>query len=385
MVTGTGVICHAGLNLEETMKTLYAGRRSPAPPKRTKTSLEEAFPVFETEDFPLDRTLTRTNNLLIRALDEAMQQARVVEETWQNRRVGVAIGTTVGCTLNNEPFYRDFKAGKKPDITAVTRFLRSNPASFLSNEYSLTGPVATVANACSSGTDAIGLAKSWIERGLCDTAIAGGSDELSRITYLGFISLMNTSRKPCMPFDKNRTGLNLGEGAGILILEREDLAVRRQAEPRGFICGYASAADAYHPTAPHPEGRGLKTAILAALQDAGITPADIGFINAHGTSTVDNDRVEGRVLAELFSNRVPVVSTKAYTGHTLGAAGGVEAVFTIQALLDQRLPATLGFNTADTECGIIPTSRNTEVSAAFAMSTSLAFGGNNAVLIAGRC
>jgi 3-oxoacyl-[acyl-carrier-protein] synthase-1/3-oxoacyl-[acyl-carrier-protein] synthase II len=385
MVTGTGVVCSAGLTVEEAMKSLYSGRRNPAPPGRIKTSLQESFPVFETEDFPLDRNLTRTNNLLVKALDEAMQQACIDTQTWRNRSVGVAIGTTVGCTLNNEPFYRDFKAGKKPGITPVARFLESNPAAFISKKFSLTGPVATVANACSSGTDAIGLAKSWIEQGLCDTAIAGGSDELSRITYLGFISLMNTSRKPCMPFDMDRSGLNLGEGAGVLILEKEDFAGRRNAPGLGFIAGYASAADAYHPTAPHPEGRGLKRAIRASLQDAGITSADIGFINAHGTSTVDNDRVEGRVIAELFSGSVPVVSTKAYTGHTLGAAGGVEAVFTIQALLDQKLPATPGFKTVDPECRITPTTQNIQVNTSYAMSNSLAFGGNNAVLIAGRC
>jgi 3-oxoacyl-(acyl-carrier-protein) synthase len=239
----------------------------------------------------------------------------------------------------------------------------------------------TVANACSSGADALGLAKGWIEAGLCDLAIAGGADELTRITYIGFAHLLITSAAPCRPFDKSRSGLNLGEGAGIVVLESEEALRRRGGHALAWLAGYGTCNDAHHPTAPHPEGVGLRRAIETALRDAGIAPSDVGVINAHGTSTLDNDRVEGRVLSDIFGAEVPAVSTKAHTGHTLGAAGGIEAVLSVQSLLDGTVPATVGHETPDPECGLRPTTRRTEHTARWALSDSLAFGGGNCALI----
>lgn len=381
--TGLGCICAAGDSVRTAMDSLYSGKRHPAKPEQIKTKLDIVYPVFEVESkiSVSDILATRTSLLTLHAVSEALNQADLTVDSLSEWRVGVCIGTTVGCTLNNEPFYRDYKAGKNPDLSAIDRYLANNPAIYIADKFNSNGPVATIANACSSGTDAIGLAKSWLEKDLCDIVIAGGADELSRITYLGFISLLISSTDACQPFDKNRKGLNLGEGAGIVIMEKPEVVNARGGRTLANIVGYATFADAYHPTAPHPEGLGLTRAINQAMTQAGIGPEQIGFINAHGTSTQNNDEVEGRTIIKLFSNKIPTVSTKGYTGHTLGAAGGVEAVFAIQGLLDHKLPATPGFKEFDPNCGLTPTISNKNISAEFALSNSLAFGGNNSALI----
>jgi 3-oxoacyl-[acyl-carrier-protein] synthase-1/3-oxoacyl-[acyl-carrier-protein] synthase II len=365
------------------MDSMYSGIRHPAKPNRIQTKLKIEYPVFEVEpEISLsDPMATRTSLLTLYAVNEALAQSNLHEHELKEWRVGVCIGTTVGCTLNNEPFYREYKAGKNPDLSAIDRYLGNNPALYIAKKFGCKGPTATIANACSSGTDAIGLAKSWLENDLCDMVIAGGADELSRITYLGFISLLISSTEACRPFEKNRKGLNLGEGAGIVIMEKPEVTKNRGSKTLAKIVGYATFADAYHPTAPHPEGLGLTRAINQALAQAGIGREQIGFINSHGTSTQNNDEVEGSTIVRIFSDEIPTVSTKGYTGHTLGAAGGVESVFAIQGLLDQKLPATPGFEEFDPACGLSPTISNTNVSAEFALSNSLAFGGNNSALI----
>lgn len=381
-VTGLGCICAAGDSLETIMPALYSGKRRPAAPLAVKTGLDKISPVFEVySDLAQGGDASRTTLLALTAVKEAMSHARLDRSDIKGKRVGVVLGTTVGCTLNNEPFYRAYREKKNPDIRPVRSFLTNNPALFIADLYGCSGPAVTIANACSSGTDAVGLAKSWIENDICDIVIAGGTDELCRTTYIGFTSLLITSMEPCRPFDRNRKGLNLGEGAGIVIVESIESAGLRGVQVLAHVAGYGSSGDAHHPTAPHPEGMGLRRAIGIALSDAGTTLDEISFINAHGTSTLDNDRVEGKVITDLFSKSIPVVSTKAYTGHTLGAAGGIEAVFTVMALHDGQLPATAGFEEPDQECGIIPTTGNIPVNGNAAISNSLAFGGNNSVLV----
>ncbi len=383
LVTGMGCICAAGNDVESTVTSLYSGVRNPVPPSRLEVNLDKVYPVFEIEDdlddFAPDAN--RTTKLALIAAEEALSQAGITADVIKNKRIGVCMGTTVGCTLSNEPFYRAFKDGSKPELGPIHRYLANNPAEYLMRYYGFQGPVATIANACSSGTDAIGMAKGWIQSGRCDIAIAGGVDALSRITYLGFISLLITSTQACRPFDVDRTGLNLGEGAGIVVLEHSDSAKERGVDSYAECAGFGCNADSYHPTAPHPDGVGLINAIHRALEEAKIGSDQIGFINAHGTSTPDNDKTEGKVIAKLYKPGIPAVSTKAYTGHTLGAAGGLEAIFTIRSLIDGKLPATAGFENVDPECVIAPTTELTTIDAEYAISHSLAFGGNNSALI----
>jgi len=370
----------------QNMKTLFQGKRNPDRPEAFSSSHPVTYPVFEIR-YPLPgindgqkKSLSRTAQLGLAAAAEAIKDAGLDPDAMSGLRVGVCMGTTVGSTMNDEQFYRDFKNMLEPDMFAISRYLNSNPSSVISKEYSLKGPCQTIVNACSSGTDAIGIGASWIRSGICDIVIAGGADELSRISYNGFISLMITDPDPCRPFDRNRKGLNLGEGAGVVVLESEYSLKRRNKKAKAFVLGYGSASDGYHLTAPHPEGRGLKRAIADAFVESGKKAGDIGFINAHGTATPENDMAEARVLKEIF-NGIPFLSTKGYTGHTLGAAGAIEAVYTVASLEAGRIPASAGFSEIDPEAGISPVTENMGITGKTALSESLAFGGQNAVLI----
>jgi 3-oxoacyl-[acyl-carrier-protein] synthase-1/3-oxoacyl-[acyl-carrier-protein] synthase II len=374
------------MELATAYASMLTGERNPQAPQRFSTTHADTYPVFEILS-PLlapetDAELLRTTRLALSAAHEALADADLRAESLRALRVGVCIGTTVGSAMNNEEFYRDFRSGRTPDMAPIQRYLRSNPAAALARHYQLDGPTQVVVNACSSGTDAIGVGAAWIRAGLCDIVIAGGADELCRTTYNGFASLMITDTQACRPFDVSRRGLNLGEGAGVLVLESAARLKRRAHRARGYVLGYANATDAHHLTAPHPEGRGLKAALDQALNDAGIGAQPLAFINAHGTGTPDNDKVESKVLRELFP-QVPVVSTKGYTGHTLGAAGGIEAALTLIGLEQGQIPANAGFSRVDPELGLTPTLKTTSVHGSIALSESLAFGGNNAAVILG--
>jgi len=381
-ITGLGCICAAGTNLEECMAALYSGRRAPTAPTRFSSNHPVSYPVFEVPGFVEAPELLRTGALGLHAAREALADAGWDPESLRGLRVGVCVGTTVGSAMNNEQFCRDYRAGLEPDLEPIARIMRSNPAALIAREFGLSGPCQTVVNACASGTDAVGLAASWIRGGLCDLALAGGADELGRITYNGFISLMITDESPCKPFDRNRKGLNLGEGAGMLVLESEAVRAKRGGRARSYLLGYGSACDAHHLTAPKPDGAGLRSAIVEALSCCGTPAESVSFVNAHGTGTPDNDRVESRVLASLLPG-VPFLSTKGYTGHTLGAAGAIEAVFTVACLENGLIPGSAGFQTPDPDLGGTPVSECTKITGTVALSESLAFGGNNSVILLG--
>ncbi|MFC1840351.1 beta-ketoacyl-[acyl-carrier-protein] synthase family protein [Thermodesulfobacteriota bacterium] len=385
-ITGIGCLTASGNSLNDNMSTLFSGERNPWSPEAFSSSHPRTYPVFEINEAVLPsgsdnkENLSRTSRLGLAAAGEALEDAVLDDDILSGLNVGVCIGTTVGSTMNNEQYYRDFKNNLDPEMSAIKKYLNSNPAAAIARKYSLAGPCQTIVNACSSGTDAIGVGASWIRAGICDIVIAGGADELSRISYNGFISLMITDESPCKPFDKNRKGLNLGEGSAVLILESKRSLEKRKEKPRAFVLGYGSACDGYHLTAPHPEGKGLRNALKSAFIDSGTQNKDIGFINAHGTATPDNDQVEAKVLKELLPG-IPFLSTKGYTGHTLGAAGAIEAAFTVASLEAGMIPSNAGFATADPGLEISPVDRNTDISGKTALSESLAFGGHNSALV----
>jgi 3-oxoacyl-[acyl-carrier-protein] synthase-1/3-oxoacyl-[acyl-carrier-protein] synthase II len=371
------------------MDSLFAGRREPLPPSRFSSDHQIAYPVFEmSKSFAAAGStrrphITFTAELALTAATQAIENASWNREALKNRRVGVCIGTTVGSSMNNEEFYRLYRSGENPDMGPISRFLSSNPAQVIAEEFGLTGPRQTVVNACSSGTDAIGLGAFWIRSGMCDVVLAGGADELCRVTYNGFISLMITDEAPSRPFDADRKGLNLGEGAAIVVLEAADSCRSRKHPCRAAVLSYGSACDAYHLTSPAPDGRGLIQALNAAIDRCVHSPADVAFINAHGTGTPDNDRIESLVLHKMFPD-VPFLSTKGCTGHTLGAAGAIEAAFTIAFLEAGKIPASIGFENPDPQLTAKPVRRKTEINGPIAITQSLAFGGNNSVLIFGK-
>ncbi|MCF7790609.1 MAG: beta-ketoacyl-[acyl-carrier-protein] synthase family protein [Victivallales bacterium] len=380
VVSGYGVISGIGKDIGETLKNF-----SPAeiePEAVTVFDSELKNPVFEVKEWPAEKYSTgqRSASLLFHALGEALTSAGLKRDL-KKYRIGICIGTTVACQLNDIGFYENYKKNGLIDNNSLNRYLNGNLAELIKVRYGLSGPALTVVNACTSGADAIGTASLWIKSGLCDIAIAGGADEINKVPLAGFASLNNMSEERCRPFDKNRAGLNVGEGSGVVILETEDHIKKRNCHSDIVLSGYSTATDAYHLTAPSPEGTGLKKAVRNSMKEASVTGDEIAFVNAHGTATRDNDLIEGQVIGELIGKKIKFLSTKGYTGHTLGAAGGIEAVFTILGLKKKWIPKSHGFRDFDEEIGISPVTERTEIEKNAAMSTSLAFGGNNTVLI----
>lgn len=381
-VTGLGCLCAAGGSVPELTETLFAGQRRVA----WRQVRGDRYPVFQLHALSVPEgyfegpECKRCGRLAIAAAREALAHAGLTAELLQGRTVGVCMGTTVGSAMNNEAFYREFREGHLPGIGPIRHYLEANPAAMVARAFGLTGPCQTITNACSSGGVAIGHAAAWVRAGVCDIAIAGGADMLCNVIHAGFLSLLITDAEPCRPFDRDRRGLNLGEGAGVIVLESERSVQARGARLQGRLCGYGNASDAYHISAPEPTGRGLQRALSQALTEADLEASDIDFINAHGTGTPENDRVEGRLFPERFPG-IPFGSTKGFTGHTLGAAGGIEAVITIVSLKEKQIPANIGFREPDPDFPGRPVVENTPVAGRYGLSDSVAFGGNNAVLI----
>ncbi len=387
-ITGMGIISALGNSMDETFKSLTANKVNDSKIDLFECDIDK--PVFKADFLNKTSNLTmRTKELADIAFKQALVQAQIIDSDkpgfcrldLNNLRVGICCGTTVASQLNDIEFYRQFRAGAVKSYDPVKHYLSGDISQALLLEHNFSGPGVNVVNACSSGTDAIGVAMSWIKTGICDIVIAGGADELNRVPVAGFNSLGILSDSVCKPFDKNRDGLNLGEGAAFIVLEKESTAIARKASILSECCSYATAVDGYHLTAPRPDGQGLKTAISKALLNNDLCAKDIDFINAHGTATKNNDHVEGLVFKNMFSQQTKIFSIKGYTGHTLGAAGAIDAVITILSLQKQWLPMNAGFSQEDPKIAFSPVTKNTSFKAEYALSTSLAFGGQNSAVI----
>jgi 3-oxoacyl-(acyl-carrier-protein) synthase len=378
-ISGIGAISAAGPDLSSALMSMEKGQRNASEARWLKTPFKGPF--FDVPDIIAPKGKMRTLCLLEKALYQALEMAALPDLT--ELRVGIVMGTTVASQLNDLLFYSDYREQKDNDLSSIDTFLKGNLAEAAALMLGTHGPQLTVVNACSSGADAVGIAADWLKAGYCDVAIAGGADELNRVPVSGFHALCISSDQLCAPFDRDRQGLNLGEGAGVLVLERKERLQKRQVNVHLRLCGYGASNDAYHLTHPIPDGTGLKRAIQIAFDQAGVTFDEIAFVNAHGTATRENDKVEGLVLSECLPG-VPVVSSKAYTGHTLGAAGAIEAVYSGAALLAGWIPATAGYKNKDEEIPLVPTLEKTAVYKEYALSTSMAFGGNNAALVLKR-
>lgn len=391
VVTGMACLCAAGKNPAEALTALGRGecRLSPA---TVLDSRALAFPVFalDGECFPGGRRASARDTFALArtVVHKALAQAALPPELLAG--AGLVLGTTAGSALHFLDAYAASRESGKGILPAAREggqdcaredYFASNLA--LAMDVAARGPRLTVTNACTSGADAIGLGRDLVAAGQCSCVICGGADALSLVPHTGFVRLMISSDEACRPFDRERKGLNLGEGAAALVLESAASARQRGAAVLGRVLGYGSAADAHHFTAPHPQGRGLADALGAALAQAGLEAKDLAFVNAHATSTRENDRVEGHVLLQMLP-RTPVWASKGGTGHTLGAAGALEAVLALAALNLGRVPASTGFSAPDPAIGLSPTQETLSVSLPYAVSTSLGFGGGNAALILGR-
>lgn len=390
LISGMGCICACGNTTEEAFQGAVTGKtRFELPTTRVDSTYATKYPVFlvdpaSYQNKPINQTFSQF--FFIRAALEAFQQAGIAPSQLPSNRVGVIIGASVHPSFHCFAVYKQWKKESltSSDINAIKDYLSSPLAQWTSNYFGFTGPFQTVVTACASGTDAIGLAKNWIETNLCDVVLCGGTDEVTESPYDGFIRLMVATSTRCRPFDKARTGINIGEGAAALLLVNSKTAEKFHLPCQGYVLGYGNCCDGFHPTAPDPKGIGLQKALSCALADANKAASDMAFINAHGTASQANDSAEA-IAFQAVLPQVPVWGSKGVTGHTLGAAGAIEAVLTLQALNKRILPGTFGFTTPDTQLHLIPTLEKTPISKRFAVSDSLAFGGCNAAIVLGAC
>ncbi|MCH5277100.1 MAG: beta-ketoacyl-[acyl-carrier-protein] synthase family protein [Desulfovibrionaceae bacterium] len=377
-ITGIGSVCALGLSLPEIREGLYRGTRFLSSAKKLSPDALD-FPIYAVPDSAWQDgrsgLASDTLHLGLEAARQAMAQAR-----WPaGVTAAVVAGTTSGTALHFLEGYRASREGTAHDEDRRA-YLHSNPALVMAERLNIHGPRLTISNACTSGADALGLGVDMIRSGQISRALCGGADALSMVPHTGFARLLVTDAEPCRPFDVSRAGLNLGEGAAFMCLESLKSACGRNAAIQGYILGYGAHCDAHHFTAPHPEAEGLMKALHDALAQAGKSAADMAFVNVHGTGTRENDRAEGKLLARELPG-VPIWATKALTGHTLGAAGALEAVFTLVALQNRQIPASVGFAELDPEIGAEPARAGLALTRNAALSTSLGFGGTNAVLI----
>lgn len=310
--------------------------------------------------------------------DSFRERALTAIERYGASRVALVVGTSTSSIGETEHAYRDAGPdGQMPPAQRASRVHATHAlGEFLQHALGAAGPCLTIATACSSSAKVFASAERILRAGLADAAIVGGVDTLCGSVLYGFNSLELVSREPCRPFDVARAGLSLGEAAGFALLERVD-ADRRA--PR--LLGYGESADAHHMSAPHPQGRGAEIALTEALQRAGLAPRDVDYINLHGTASRQNDEVEAALIARTFPGTTLASSTKGWTGHTLGAAGIVEAVIALVALERGLVPGILNTRELDPVCGPQIRIDNTERAVRVALSNSFGFGGNNCCLV----
>ena len=309
--------------------------------------------------------------------DGFRERALAAIERYGAARVALVLGTSTSSIDETERAYRELDSEGRFDAQQRARRVHATHAlgEFVQQALGARGPCLTIATACSSSAKVVASAERLLRAGIADAAIVGGVDTLCGSVLYGFNSLELVSREPCRPFDVARNGLSLGEAAGYALLERVDVAT---AAPR--LIGYGESADAHHMSAPHPQGLGAQTALLQALRRAGIEPREVDYINLHGTASRQNDEVEAALIARTFPATTLASSTKGWTGHTLGAAGIVEAVIALLAIERGLVPGTLNTQALDPVCGPQIRVDNTERSVRTALSNSFGFGGNNCCL-----
>jgi len=330
----------------------------------------------------LPRFECRNNRLAHLALQEDgfCEQINEAINRYGADRVGVFMGTsTSGIGATEDAYRHRGENGELPnDFQPTTTHIIYSITDFVRSYLQLKGVALTVSTACSSSAKVFATAQRYLEAGLCDAAVVGGVDTLCLTTLYGFNSLDLVSSYRCKPWDAKRNGINIGEGAGFALLERE------QASGKGsLLLGYGESSDAYHMSTPHPQGMGAALAMQRALAQAAISADEVGYINLHGTATPTNDAAEDAAVMQVFGDKTPCSSTKGWTGHTLGAAGVIEAIFTLMALEKGFLPCSLNTEQQDEalSANVLLESKQQDIT--YAMSNSFGFGGNNCSLLFG--
>jgi 3-oxoacyl-[acyl-carrier-protein] synthase II len=386
-VLAAGIVSPLGIGRARTVEALRAGRDCVSPVRSFPVEGCRCQTAGQVEDewlrdvLPNDRRtrrLHRASRMVIAALGQLLDQAAGFQPEL------TVIGTTSGGMSFGELYYRALgqeSGQRRREPEWIANYPPQKPVVDALEAFGLTTPCQVIANACASGTNAIGHAFECIRSRRYDRILAGGYDALSELVFVGFDSLQASTPEKCRPFDAARSGMVLGEGAALLALENLDNAKARGAEILAEISGYGISTDNHHLTQPHPSGIGPRQAMEHALQSAGLPAAAIDYVNAHGTATPFNDAAEGKAIAELLG-RVPVSSTKSMMGHSLGAAGAIEAVFTILALKEGFLPANINFRVSDSEIDLdIVANQVRPAAPVTALSNSFGFGGTNASIV----
>ena len=401
-VTGLGVVSPLGIGVEVNWQGLLAGRSgigliSRFPVDDIPVKIAGEVPDFDPERWIEPKDRKKTDPFIQYALAAsvmAMEDSGLVVDDALAPRAGCIVGVGIGGLETIENTMRTYLESGPRRLSPffIPKLIGNLAPGWISMRFGLRGPNYATTSACASGAHAIGEAFRAIRDGYMDCAVAGGTEAgVTALGVLGFsvmraLSTCNDApTRASRPFDRARDGFVMGEGAGIVVLEEWQAAERRGARIHGEVLGYGASADAFHITQPAPEGRGAVQCMRAALDDAGVEPESVGHINAHGTSTPFNDANETRAIHAVFgahAARLPVSSTKSMTGHLLGAAGGVEAVYSILALREGILPPTINYEEPDPECDLdyVPgVARHAEVE--IALSNSFGFGGTNATLV----
>jgi 3-oxoacyl-[acyl-carrier-protein] synthase II len=401
-VTGLGLLCPVGIGVDVGWANLIAGKSGIGPVTRFDikdylSQIAGEVKGFKPVDFMPEKLVKRLDpfvRLGIAAARMALEDANLKIPEDRASRAGVITGCGLG-GLGSIEYFRDVLVNKGPKRVSPF-FIPMAIPNMASGQISIMcgakGPNTVVCTACAAGSHAIGDAFKTIQRGAADVMICGGTESvITPLAFAGFsnmkaLSTRNESpEQASRPFDKDRDGFIIGEGAGILVIEELNHALERGANIRAEIVGYGLTGDAYHMTAPHEDGEGGASCMSMALEDAGLSYQDIDYINAHGTSTPLNDMCETRAIKTVFKDRakeIPVSSTKSMTGHLLGGAGGVEAIFCVKTIEDGIIPPTINYKTLDPECDLdyVPNKARSQ-SVEVVMSNSFGFGGTNAVLI----
>jgi len=392
-IVNTGIICAIGNDTQTCLQSLRDSRHGIGKAEYLKTFWADEIPVAEIKATNeqlaamtgVNSNWPRTALLSAIAVQEALQP---FAEKIKGLRTGFFSANTVGGMDLTEAVYKNIKENiEQVDINNYKSHECGAVTQLVADAFGLDGFVTTISTACSSSANSIMMAAQMIENGMLDIAIAGGADSLSRFTLNGFNTLMILDRQLCQPFDNNRRGLNLGEGAGYILLMSKRAAEQCGVSPIATVSGYANANDAYHQTASSPDGIGNKLAMGNAMKKAGLQPADIKYINLHGTGTANNDSSEGKAVEVIFEGNVPMASsTKAYTGHTLGAAAGVEAVFSVLSIQHGLVYPNLRWVSQMEDVRFKPVTELKEgIDVQHVLSNSFGFGGNCSSLVFSKC
>ena len=402
VVTGLGTINPLGNNVSDTWNNLING-----------ISGVDYISSFETDELPVTfagevknfdandymgkqhaRKLDRSGHLSIYATEEALKDAGFNTEERLGADVGIVFGTGIGGIGATEEAVRtyDKRGPSRINPLAITQLMPNSSTGQVAIKFGIEGPSLTITTACAASANALGEAKNMIQNGIVDMVIAGGTESGTTAMTIGAfaqIKALSTNnenpKKACKPFDKDRDGFVMGEGSTVLVMESEESAINRGADIYGYVSGYGASTDAHHITAPAEGGRGAVNAMKKALLDAELTPSDIDYINAHGTSTPANDKNETAAIKTVFGEKaydINISSTKSMTGHLLGGGGAFESLVSLLSLKNNIIPPTINLNNPDEECDLNYTPNaaiERELSAA--MSNSFGFGGHNGVLV----